>query len=224
MTYTKYLLAALVAAAAIPIGSSAASADACTTTAFASPTEKAYVQQVTATTFGVTCLEARNAFRNNAFARDRAAHHIVYEGTAWEPSDAFVASSELLPVPVRACTVTTTARVKSWLGVTLVTFKMSQRFEYNLTRVWPDVVKITPVTDSPIYAYDGVVNDVDTWIGKAGVSSFWGHTSERMGRFTGTLGPFGEFGVNTRAVISKEADGNWSTLNDRGLPGCEDDD
>ena len=219
-------MTSVVAVTGILIGpivtSETAHADACTSTAFASPTERAYVQQVTATTWGVTCLEARNAFRNNAFARDRAAHHIVYEGTSFEPSDAF--TSELLPVPVRSCTVTTVGRIKSWLGVTLVTFKMSQRFEYNLTRVWPDPVKITPITDSPIYAYDGVVNAVDTWIGKAGVSSFWGHTSERLGRFTGTLGPFGEFGVNPRVVISKEADGNWSTLNDRGLPGCEDDD
>ena len=215
----RRLLIGVVALSAVAVPARAQAVGPCDgVVGFASPTEAAYVNGVVKTTWGVTCLEARNVFRNRPWVRDQAPHHVSYEGTAFEPSDAFVEGAI-----VRSCTVTSTGRVKSWLGVTLVTLKMVQKWRYDGNRVFIDSTTLHPDVSVAIYAYDGVVNSIDDWIANNG-SPFWGHTTERMGRFTGTLGPFGDFGMNPRVVISVEADGNWSTLNDRGLPGCEDDD
>lgn len=203
-----------------------AHADACSDLSFASAAEEAYVQNVTAVTWGVTCLEARNVYRNYPSLKENTPHHITWSATAFEPSDVAIAGAAL-PVPVQSCRVTTTARVRNLFGATLVSVSMSQWWDYNGTRVWPEAPRIVPNTGSGvpsiIYSWDGIVTDNDWYTGNS-VSPYYTHSTERFGKFSGTAGPFGSFGTNPRMLISKQANGDWATLNDWGLAGCEDDD
>ena len=89
------ILGALAAAGAVAAPAPAEAV--CETTGFASPTEKAYVTGVVNTTWGITCLEARNVWRNYPVKREQSRHHWVYTARRPGPSPAIVEGESMAP-------------------------------------------------------------------------------------------------------------------------------
>ena len=214
-------LGALAAAGAFAAPTSAQAV--CETTGFASPAEAAYARGVVNTTWGITCLEARNVYRHYPNWRNALPHHWVYTATPSGPSPAVVDELDAeAAYPARDCVIHSRVRAETFLGVWVVHLDMWKDWDYDGWRVYPRAVRTEPYVDASVLTYDGIVDSSDGY-SKIGGSSFAKHTSHRIGKFSGSFPVVGGWGANPHAWIWGQYNGDWATPNDTGLADCRDD-
>jgi hypothetical protein len=217
------LLAGLAGAASVdPSSSAAATAPISTLT----DEEEAFVDGATALT-DLTAAEALDIFRHRpelAAAIPVAVTDVTYR-VASSPIGLESVTSSRLPVPLQWCRVWTRRKIRNRAGMVLFSFKMTQDWNYNYTRVWPR----TPVTSYDVtdwghwlggWHYDGLVESGGRYRGIDGVSPFAIHRSWRTGQFR-TADVAGGIAVNVPLFIEKFYNGDWVSTTKFGLPGCK---
>jgi hypothetical protein len=187
--------------------------------------EEAFVEGATALT-DLTAAEAIDIFRHHPELADAIPVAVTDVTYRFAPSPARheSVSSSRLPVPLQWCRVWTRRKIRNRLGMVLFSFKMTQDWNYNYTRVWPR----TPLTSYDVtdwghwlggWYYDGIVEAGGRYRGLAGVSPFAIHRSWRTGQFR-TADVAGGITVNVPLFIEKLYNGDWVSTTKFGLPGC----
>ena len=176
----------------------------------------------------LTATEARDIFRNrpDLAAMIPVAVTDVTHVTTTSPSRGVEsAASPRLPVPPRWCRVWTQRKIRNRAGMVLFSFKLTQSWRYNHTRVWPH----TPRADWDVtnwghwlggWYYNGIVDSGGYYKSQRGLSPYAIHRSYRTGQFR-TADVAGGFTVNVPLFIEKWYNGDWVSTTKYGLPGCQ---
>jgi hypothetical protein len=121
----------------------------------------------------------------------------------------------------RACWVWTRRRVKNWLGMTLFSFTMAQKWLYDGVRVLPyrPTVDYDVTSLGFIWYWSGVVLAEGAYHRIGSGSEYSAHRSRRTGQFK-TQEWNGGWTYNVDLFIDKLYNGDWVSTTGFGLPGC----
>lgn len=188
--------------------------------------EEAFVDGATALT-DLTADEAIHILRHRpdlASTIPVAVTDVTYRSASSSLDAVESVTSARLPVPQRWCRVWTQRKIRNRVGVVLFSFKMTQDWLYNHTRVWPR----TPSTSYDItdwgrwlggWYYNGILESGGRYRAVEGVSPYAVHRSWRTAQFR-TADLAGGITVNVPLFIEKLYNGDWVSTTKFGLPGC----
>lgn len=220
----RILLIALLGLA-VPAGTT--HGDTCGGITFANDTEKLWVQRVTSFTTNLTCLEARNIYRNYPAWRDEIPGNMIGEaGVKVSPA---IAEAE-----AAGATITCTVWTRNKYRAPVIPFGDHVLWSVYMEQSWGyDNQKVVWYSD-PIIRTDTTTNGFRWRAGGAPWGqNWWEPADRRIKLWTDRNQPMESWaihpsigGVGSVSYIWnwKQWNGDWATSHDTGLAGCRDDD